>query len=210
MTDLKHLTEAERELLAGCLDALARMALCITRLTAEVERLTRERDELRKEKAGSVWPEGFDATDDASVELAVELVDRTRERDAARAEINRRKGDPITRLHNLTEGCEQTSGAYDADEFHRLDDEIKRLQRQLANARERADAAEAALARAQKVVEAARTVRACPGNLGDPITHELAASLLDLDLALAGLVKSDDITASGNALQRFSSDVENQ
>lgn len=76
------------------------------------------------------------------IEMAAEL-DRLTSLNAQQApeierlntEIGRRKGDPLTRLHNIIEGVEEVSGAFSADEFHRLDDEVLRLQKLLADAR---------------------------------------------------------------------------
>jgi Protein of unknown function (DUF551) len=51
--------------------------------------------------------------------------------EAQATELNKRKGDPVTRLHNLAENMEGVTDAYTKEEFHALDAEIAKLRAKL-------------------------------------------------------------------------------
>jgi hypothetical protein len=59
------------------------------------------------------------------------IAEQASEITALRAELNRRKGDPVTRLHNICEAVEEVDNAYSKEEFERLEAEIAALRRRV-------------------------------------------------------------------------------
>jgi hypothetical protein len=63
---------------------------------------------------------------DANAQFIIEAVN-------SYAEIDRRKGDPVTRLHNIAEEVENTDGAYSKEEFEHLDADLKDVRGRLGD-----------------------------------------------------------------------------
>jgi len=93
----------------------------------DVDALKKERAELEKvlRESDNHYLEGLHG-------MSIELKKAEQDRDALREELSRRKGDPVTRLHNLCEGIahDADGSEWSTEEWERIDKENSELKKE--------------------------------------------------------------------------------